>query len=1029
MVAPRVGAGGHPSVPRRDRALDPRRRCGSRRAHDGRGGRRAHRGTAGAARPLCRIRSRDRAPPALHHAAHGPAAPAQARARAGRAGGAAHARRHPDAPERRRGDRRGCRPPGSARARQLRPRAALRAPVGLGGRSGRVAPRGCGAAGAGARRDREAQRAARPFGWGRRRRPFLGSAPAPEVERGRGRLDGLGAKARKAAGAEPPAARSDRHLVPASGPGRGAGALGHPVRDHARRGLASAPRGGPPAGRNDCPSAQPPRLRRGGVASRRGARPPPAPGDTHAARSGMGHALSARLLGPAGHRSVRLRGVGRVPGSFRRGDLHGQGDLRRGRVRAGARRSGAGEHPALPRPLRGAVRPRRIRLGRRALRGISGRVRGGGVAPAPLGPRRLATSALDPGIAPGRAGTRRGRRDSRDRAVEDVRQPPAQSLPAGDVRAAGGRLVPAGRRSRALDGVRARRVRPSHPFLFLRESLPEAERSRQAQLPARRGRGPGHRPGPGGAAPGAARALGVAARRRDRAHAVAIVRFAPPHARVDSGGAGAPRSRSGRPGALSPDARRARARRRRGRARRRLGFACLGFRPALSRRVGALAPGRAVREPASPRGGVRARLRGGGARVPPDRAPDVEVFRAVRGPGVPESPGRQLPGGAAAGGGAPDLADQRRARTAGNRRGQRLRMDRDGRNDRAPGGLPGRDRAPRALPRPPLQLVRHERSRPARAALRLHGGQRQPRRAPDHAQAGLPRARGRAGPVGPRPRGDRRHARARARRGGGARRRQPRPGRHVPPARGGARRGPRAARARAGDCGRVVLAVGRTRGLRGDAGGHRAGLRQRGLAGSRSGPRVGRGTRRLDREPCPRCRRSGGIATAAATSRGPAGRPRSRGRPAGGRDGLHVPVRHRPGSLRDRVPPGGRHARLRPLRPARFGGAAGELRGDRARRRARRALVPPRPAPDSRRPRVGVALLVGLDVRVPHARPRARRAVGEPARKYQPPHRAPADRIRGGARRAVGNLGGGLQRAGLELHLPVLELRHQRPRA
>ena len=179
--------------------------------------------------------------PPLHHAAHGPAAPAQARARAGRAGRAAHARRHPDAPDRRGGDRRGGPQAGGPRPGQLRSRAALRAPLGLGGRSGRVAARRCGAAGAGAGGDRGAQRAARSRG--RRRRPILGSAPTPAVERGRGRLDGLGAQARQAARVEPPPARSDRHVVPGSGSGRGAGAVGHPLRDHARRRFASSPGG------------------------------------------------------------------------------------------------------------------------------------------------------------------------------------------------------------------------------------------------------------------------------------------------------------------------------------------------------------------------------------------------------------------------------------------------------------------------------------------------------------------------------------------------------------------------------------------------------------------------------------------------------------------------------------------------------------------------------------------------------------------------------------------------------------------
>ena len=65
------------------------------------------------------------------------------------------------------------------------------------------------------------------------------------------------------------------------------------------------------------------------------------------------------------------------------------------------------------------------------------------------------------------------------------------------------------------------------------------------------------------------------------------------------------------------------------------------------------------------------------------------------------------------------------------------------------------------------------------------------------------------------------------------------------------------------------------------------------------------------------------------------------------------------------------------LRPARLRGAAGELRRHRQGRRARRALVPPRPPADAGRARLGARLLVGLDVRVPDARARdgcARRA-------------------------------------------------------
>ena len=85
-----------------------------------------------------------------------------------------------------------------------------------------------------------------------------------------------------------------------AGSGRGAGAAGHSLRDHARRRHAAAAGGGAPAGRNDRPPAEPSRLRSCRRTGRGRARDPPAPGDPHAARGGMGHALPARLLGPRG---------------------------------------------------------------------------------------------------------------------------------------------------------------------------------------------------------------------------------------------------------------------------------------------------------------------------------------------------------------------------------------------------------------------------------------------------------------------------------------------------------------------------------------------------------------------------------------------------------------------------------------------------------------------------------------------------------------------------------------------------------
>jgi hypothetical protein len=89
---------------------------------------------------------------------------------------------------------------------------------------------------------------------------------------------------------------------------------------------------------------------------------------------------------------------------------------------SGAGRSGAREHDAEPRPVRGHVRPGRAGHRRRAVRRIPfalPRVRG---SPASLGTRRLAAAAVDP-----RQRARRWwaapRRHSRHRALEDGRQP------------------------------------------------------------------------------------------------------------------------------------------------------------------------------------------------------------------------------------------------------------------------------------------------------------------------------------------------------------------------------------------------------------------------------------------------------------------------------------------------------------------------------------------------------------------------------------------------------------------------------
>ena len=92
-------------------------------------------------------------------------------------------------------------------------------------------------------------------------------------------------------------------------------------------------------------------------------------------------------------------------------------------------------------------------------------------------------------------------------------------------------------------------------------------------------------------------------------------------------------------------------------------------------------------------------------------------------------------------------------------------------------------------------------------------------------------------------------------------------------------------------------------------------------------------------------------------------------------------------------------------------------------------LVPPRPRADPGRPRLGADLVVRVDVRVPDAGARHARARRQPARPDLPARRRPPDQLRRRARRAVGHLRVGVQRARPRADLPVLELRRARPRA
>ena len=149
---------------------------------------------------------------------------------------------------------------------------------------------------------------------------------------------------------------------------------------------------------------------------------------------------------------------------------------------------------------------------------------------------------------------------------------------------------------------------------------------------------------------------------------------------------------------------------------------------------------RALGEPAAADAGRLAVSPSGCADAAADRAPHLALLRDLRDGGGPHAAARQLPGGPEAGRRAPDLADQHRPLPAVGGRRPRLRLDRNARDRRAAGGDARDHGAPRALPRPFLQLVRHARPAAARPALRLVGRQRQSRRPPDRARQRLSRS-------------------------------------------------------------------------------------------------------------------------------------------------------------------------------------------------------------------------------------------------------------------------------------------------
>ena len=138
------------------------------------------------------------------------------------------------------------------------------------------------------------------------------------------------------------------------------------------------------------------------------------------------HALLADLRRRRRVRHLHARGVRRVSGPLRLGDLRRQGHLRGRRVHAQRRGTRAGERPRQPRSLRGHPRTNGARHRHRSLRRIPFELRRPREATAPLGARRLAAPAV--AVRQGAVGARRAdpQPAAAHRPLEDRRQPPAE---------------------------------------------------------------------------------------------------------------------------------------------------------------------------------------------------------------------------------------------------------------------------------------------------------------------------------------------------------------------------------------------------------------------------------------------------------------------------------------------------------------------------------------------------------------------------------------------------------------------------
>ena len=320
-------------------------------------------------------------------------------------------------------------------------------------------------------------------------------------------------------------------------------------------------------------------------------------------------------------------------------------------------------------------------------------------------------------------------------------------------------------------------------------------------------------------------------------------------------------------------------------------------------------------------------------------------FATFVGSGGPRAAARQLPGDAEPGGRASHLAHQHRAVSAVHGGRARFRLARHARHRRASGGDARDDATPRALSRPLLQLVRHAAtaSRSSRSTSRrstaaispaISSRSRMPVEEMASARVSAPRGAGRD-------RATRCSSSRLALAAATAAARDPPPG---------------------GERLEEALAAVTASLRRASLDRSRVARTARRPAGPRRRPCWTARARWSSAEPGPRPRRcSSGRRRSRATRRKPHARPRPAptrcGRRLASRAGraralvdamdfsfLFDPMR-KLFAIGYRVADGS--ARPEPLRSARVGGAAGQLRRDRQGRRARLALVPPRPRADA----------------------------------------------------------------------------------